>query len=85
MREQELPTLLDFPAPKIRTYPPETVITEKFQALVDLGMINSRLKDFYDLHFLIKNFEFENEILTEAVKATFERRKRKFRSECQLL
>jgi len=75
VREQKLPTLLDFPAPKIRTYPPETVIAEKFQALVDLGMTNSRLKDFYDLHFLIKNFEFENEILTEAVKATFERRK----------
>jgi hypothetical protein len=70
-----LPTLLDFPKPLIRTYPPETVIAEKFHALVDLGMTNSRLKDFYDLHFLIQNFRFEKEILAEAVKATFGRRK----------
>ena len=54
VQEQNLPTLLDFPEPKIRTYPPETVIAEKFQALVDLGMTNSRLKDFYDLHFLYR-------------------------------
>lgn len=70
-----LPTLLDFPKPLIRTYPPETVIAEKFHALVDLGMTNSRLKDFYDLHFLIQNFTFEKEILAEAVRATFGRRK----------
>lgn len=75
VQENKLPTLLDFPSPKIRTYPPETVIAEKFQALVDLGMTNSRLKDFYDLYFLIKNFSFENEILINAINATFERRK----------
>lgn len=75
VQEYKVPTLLDFPEPKIKTYPPETVVAEKFQALVDLGMTNSRLKDFYDLHFLIQNFSFENEILEEAVNATFKRRK----------
>ena len=75
IQETFFPTLLGFPLPKIRTYPPETVIAEKFQALVDLGMTNSRLKDFYDLHFLSQNFEFDREILVQAITATFERRK----------
>jgi len=75
IREINFPTLLDFPEPEIKIYPPETVVAEKFQALVDLGMSNSRLKDFYDLYFLTLNFQFESEILTKAIGATFERRK----------
>ncbi len=43
------PTLLDMPVPKIRVYPPETADTEKFQILVDFGIVNSRLKDLFDL------------------------------------
>ncbi len=73
--EIEYPTLLDFPNPKIRIYPRETVIAEKFHAIVDLGMANSRLKDFYDLHFLTTNFQMNRETLTRAIRATFERRK----------
>ena len=75
IQEINFPTLLDFSSPKIRAYPPETVIAEKFHALVDLGITNSRLKDFYDLHFLTQNFEFDREILVQAITATFEKRK----------
>lgn len=75
VQEINFPTLLDFSSPKIRAYPPETVIAEKFHALVDLGITNSRLKDFYDLHFLTQNFEFDREILVQAITATFEKRK----------
>lgn len=50
--EATMPTLLDFPAPVVRTYPRETVISEKLQAMVDLGMANSRMKDFFDVYFL---------------------------------
>lgn len=76
-RPQELskfPTILDLPAPRVRTYPRETVVAEKFQAMVMLGIANSRMKDFYDLWFLSQKFEFEGEALSLAIKATFERR-----------
>jgi predicted nucleotidyltransferase component of viral defense system len=70
----EFPTLLDFPAPRVRTYWRETVVAEKFQAMVMLGIANSRMKDFYDLWFLSQKFAFAGETLCEAIKATFERR-----------
>ncbi len=73
--EIEYPTLLDFPNPKIRIYPRETVIAEKFHAMVDLGMTNSRLKDFYDVYFLTTNFQTNGETLARAIRATFERRR----------
>jgi len=65
--EIEYPTLLDFPRPKIRIYPRETVIAEKFHALVDLVMTNSRLKDFYDLYFLTTKFQIKREVAAQAV------------------
>lgn len=68
------PTLLDFPAPSVKAYPPETAIAEKFQAMVMLKMNNSRLKDFYDLWVLGRDFSFEGQTLTQALQATFERR-----------
>lgn len=71
----KFPTLLDFPSPEVRTYPRETVVAEKFQAMVMLGMANSRMKDFYDLWFLSQKFEFEGKVLSQAIKATFERRR----------
>ena len=46
--EAKFPTLLDFPAPRLRTYPRETVVAEKFEAVVRLGIANTRMKDFYD-------------------------------------
>jgi len=71
----EFPTLLDFPVPRLRAYPQETVVAEKFQAMVMLGIANSRMKDFYDIWFLSQQFKFEGEALSLAIKATFSRRR----------
>lgn len=70
----EYPSLLDAPAPRLRAYPVATVIAEKFEALVTLGMANSRLKDFYDLWLIAETFELERSTLAEAVRQTFARR-----------
>ena len=72
--EVEYPILLDFPAPRLRVYPKETVIAEKLQAMVVLGFINSRMKDFYDVWLMSKEFSFEGRLLAQAIQATFERR-----------
>lgn len=69
------PTLLKLPAPKIRAYPRESVIAEKFQAMVILGIANSRMKDFYDLYVLARDFTFDGTTLVQAMEATFKRRK----------
>ena len=71
----DYPTLLDFPAPRIRVYPKETVVAEKLQAMVALGIANSRMKDFYDLYVLQRDFAFEVSTLSKAIEATFKRRK----------
>ncbi len=68
------PTLLDFPAPRLRAYPPETVVAEKFQAMVVLGMANSRMKDLYDLWVLAQEFEFAGPVLSQALAQTFQQR-----------
>ena len=70
----QFPTLLDHPAPRIRAYPPETVVAEKIQAMVSLGIANSRMKDFYDVWVLLHNFELDRAMLARAIRATFERR-----------
>ena len=62
------------PAPKLKAYPKETVVAEKYEAMVSLGITNSRMKDFYDLWILSTQFEFTGAVLMKAVKATFERR-----------
>lgn len=79
--EIEYPTLLDGPRPLLRAYPIETVVAEKCQALVSLGIVNSRLKDYYDLWLISRTFEFELRMLGEAVRNTFERRKTMLPSE----
>jgi predicted nucleotidyltransferase component of viral defense system len=71
------PTLLDFPAPTLQAYPRETVVAEKFQAMVHLGMANSRMKDFYDVWTLARQFEFDGPGLCAAIRATFARRQTK--------
>lgn len=71
--EIEYPTLLEFPAPVLRAYPKETVIAEKLEALTMLGMLNSRMKDYFDLWALSRLYSFEGPILVSAIKATFER------------
>jgi hypothetical protein len=73
--EISYPTLLDLPAPRILAYPPETVISEKLQAMATLGMLNSRMKDFYDLRMIARQFTFDGPKLVEAIKASFTRRR----------
>ena len=71
----ELPVMLDFPAPKVRAYPAEVVIAEKFQAMVQSGIANSRMKDFFDIWTLSREQAFSMIRLRRAIVATFERRK----------
>jgi hypothetical protein len=73
--ETAFPTILDGPAAVLLTYPRETVVAEKFEAMVKLGIANTRMKDFYDLYFLSRLFSFEGQVLAEAIVRTFERRK----------
>ncbi len=68
------PTLLDFPAPRLKGYPRETAIAEKFEAMVKLGTLNSRMKDFYDIWILSRQFGFAGPTLAQAVTATFANR-----------
>ena len=70
----QYPTILQMPGPHLRGYPPESVVEEKFQALVFLGSVNSRMKDFYDLWVLAEQFEFDGRILQQAIINTFQRR-----------
>lgn len=71
----EYPVLLESPKPKIKVYPRYTVVAEKFEAMVTLGMKNSRLKDFFDIWLLSECFNFDFPILKQAVERTFSRRK----------
>ena len=73
-QEADLPTLLDLPAPHLRVYPRETVVAEKFEAMVRLGLTNTRMKDFYDLRAMAERFSFEGPTLMAAISATFARR-----------
>jgi len=68
------PVILEFPAPVLHGYPRETLIAEKFQAMVALGEINSRLKDFYDICTLAMEFEFDGPVLQTAIEQTFKQR-----------
>jgi len=78
------PTLLDFPEPELRAYPPETVVAEKLEALVSLGIRNSRMKDFFDLWVMAKTFAFDGLVLTAAIGATFARRKTEIPAEAPI-
>ncbi len=69
------PSLLGFPTSRIRVYPVEAVVSEKVEAVVALGAINSRMKDYYDLWALSRKLTFKGELLVQALRATFERRK----------
>lgn len=67
-------SLLDFEAANIRAYSPETVVAEKFQAVVALGVANGRMKDFYDLWALPKAVKIGPEELAKTIRSTFDRR-----------
>ncbi len=71
---EAFPTLLDHPEPRILVYPREAVVAEKLEAMVSLGVTNSSMKDFYDVHRLAARFPFDGATLVRAVRATFGRR-----------
>ena len=70
----DYPTILDLHSPKLRGYPPETVIAEKTEAMIKLGRLNSRMKDFYDIWQLSRQFNFSGDILSTAIQATLDQR-----------
>jgi hypothetical protein len=70
----ELPCMLDSPVPCLLCYSRESAIAEKFEAMIKLGELNSRMKDFYDIWLLSRQFEFNLKNLSEAVRLTFEQR-----------
>ena len=73
--EAVYPTLLDeLPAPRLRVYPRATVIAEKLDAIVSLGIANSRMKDYFDLHALVREGAVDSSVLADAITATLIRR-----------
>ncbi|MGH8865611.1 MAG: nucleotidyl transferase AbiEii/AbiGii toxin family protein [Burkholderiales bacterium] len=70
----EYPVLLGGAPLKLRAYPVEATIAEKFHAMVHLDLANSRMKDFYDVWILSRTLEFDGQALSKAIKSTFERR-----------
>ncbi|QTD44942.1 nucleotidyl transferase AbiEii/AbiGii toxin family protein [Ottowia testudinis] len=69
------PVILDgMPQPQLRVYPRYTVVAEKLEAMVKLGMLNSRMKDYFDLWVLAGHSDFDGAVLATAIRATFERR-----------
>jgi len=71
----DYPVILDFPRPHLKGYPAESVISEKFEVMIKLGLLNSRMKDFYDIWLMMCEFDFNGTDLTEALKRTFKHRK----------
>lgn len=70
----EIPSMIGMPKAALNSYPPETVVAEKFQAMVALGITNSRLKDFYDIWTMAQAHHFYGDTIRQAIAATFERR-----------
>lgn len=68
------PTILDLPAPRIRGYSRESTVAEKFEAMVRRGIINSRMKDFWDIRLLSRQFDFNGQTLASAITETFNAR-----------
>jgi hypothetical protein len=73
-QDVELPTLLDFPAPRLVGYSRETAIAEKLNAMFQHGRLNSRMKDYFDIGLLARGFEFAGQKLALAIRNTFDRR-----------
>jgi hypothetical protein len=77
----DYPTILDLPAPHLRGYSRESTIAEKFEAMVKLGILNSRMKDFFDIWLMSRQFDFDGTILVEAITKTFSTRGTKIPAE----
>ncbi|MDY0082804.1 MAG: nucleotidyl transferase AbiEii/AbiGii toxin family protein [Ignavibacteriaceae bacterium] len=72
--EMEYPVLLDFPSPNLLVYSMESVVAEKFEAIVKLNFISSRMKDFFDLIYIAERTQFKKETLRNAILTTFKHR-----------
>lgn len=73
--ETNYPTILEnVNSPHLRVYPPETILAEKIHALVKLDLLNSRLRDFYDIWYLTETRKYDGRAVSQAVKATFQHR-----------
>jgi predicted nucleotidyltransferase component of viral defense system len=72
--EIEYPAMMEFPPPVLMAYPKETVVAEKLEALTTLGLLNSRIKDYYDIALLARLYPFEGDLLTTAIRSTFRHR-----------
>jgi len=72
--DMEYPSLLDMDPPRIKAYSMESVIAEKFEAMLYLAEANSRMKDFYDVYMLCRTFDFDGRVLYEAINQTIQRR-----------
>lgn len=70
----ELPTILGSPASRLLCYSRESAIAEKFEAMVKLRELNSRMKDFHDIWLLSRQFDFDGAVLSEAIRQTFSNR-----------
>lgn len=71
----DYPVMLEgLPAPKLRIYPRYTVVAEKYEAIVSLGMVNTRLKDYFDMWIIFNSAELDLAVLNDAIDATFKRR-----------
>jgi len=70
----QYPTLLDFPAPRLRGYSKESTIAEKLHAIASRGLLTSRMKDFFDVWLLSRQLDFEGATLAEAIRVAFSRR-----------
>ena len=77
----ELPTLLDFPPARLRGYSRESAVAEKLHAMFQHGRLNSRLKDYFDIWLLSRNFLFDGEKLSRAIRETFARRETEVKAE----
>ncbi|KJE27625.1 hypothetical protein LG52_3274 [Geobacillus kaustophilus] len=73
-QEMQYPTLLNMKPPEIRVYSTYSVIAEKFEAMISLSVVNSRMKDFYDVFTLLSTENFDGRVLWEAIFETFQRR-----------
>ena len=71
----DYPALLDFPSPELQGYTPETMIAEKLDAMVKLGLANSRMKDFYDIWTIVNQFQIKLEKIAPVIKDVFQNRK----------
>ena len=76
------PSMLGQESPAIQTYPPALVVAEKFQAMVALGLINGRMKDYFDIWAIAQSIAITDSDLDNAIRATFERRRTEIPAEC---